>query len=248
MFEGHVVDSHQLHENEVMRAFKTVNDGYIEPISFIVPRRAEFFQDDIYPPTIGTKAAVSASEWLDGQDGIPPKIDLENVYNGEEPAEILPGSIKKDPPSPINEEKKETTPVSAPSTALREHPKSLNETKDSISAMASKFADDNDDDSNNNDNKDEDDTAEQDSSFDDPVQAPPRRIMDLPAKTEPLKGVTFCESVPAKDLVNLTEPDLPTKSINLAVDVLERENREKKVSPHSHQSPFFEGMKFVQGK
>ncbi len=35
------------HENEVMRAFKTVNDSYIEPISFIVPRRAEVFQDDI---------------------------------------------------------------------------------------------------------------------------------------------------------------------------------------------------------
>ena len=35
------------HENEVMRAFKTVNDTYIEPISFIVPRRAEVFQDDI---------------------------------------------------------------------------------------------------------------------------------------------------------------------------------------------------------
>lgn len=35
------------HENEVMRAFKTVNDSYIERISFIVPRRAEVFQDDI---------------------------------------------------------------------------------------------------------------------------------------------------------------------------------------------------------
>lgn len=34
-----------MHENEVMRAFKTVNDAYIEPISFIVPRRAEVFQD-----------------------------------------------------------------------------------------------------------------------------------------------------------------------------------------------------------
>jgi coronin-1B/1C/6 len=30
-----------LHENEVLRCFKTVNDGYIQPVSFIVPRRAE---------------------------------------------------------------------------------------------------------------------------------------------------------------------------------------------------------------
>jgi coronin-1B/1C/6 len=29
----------QVNDNEVMRAFKTVNDAYIEPISFIVPRR-----------------------------------------------------------------------------------------------------------------------------------------------------------------------------------------------------------------
>ena len=238
MFGGHVIDDHQLHDNEVMRAFKTVNDSYIEPISFIVPRRAEVFQDDIYPPTVGTKAAVSASEWLDGQDGLPPKIDLENVYNGEEPAEILPGSIKKDPPFPVNEEKKETksasqvneekkemTPVS---TALREHPKTLNETKNSISAMASKFADDDNDDND----KDEDDTAERDSSFDDPVKSPPQRIMNLPVKAEPLKGVTLNESVPAKDLVNLTESDSPNKTAKPAVDILEREIREEKVSPH----------------
>ncbi|CAI4211532.1 unnamed protein product [Parascedosporium putredinis] len=38
-----------VHENEVMRAYKTVNDSYIEPISFTVPRRAETFQSDIYP-------------------------------------------------------------------------------------------------------------------------------------------------------------------------------------------------------
>ncbi|KAL9048179.1 MAG: hypothetical protein Q9206_006192, partial [Seirophora lacunosa] len=66
-----------MHENEVMRAFKTVNDSYIEPISFIVPRRAEVFQGDIYPPVVGTKPAMSAAEWFDGMEGLPPKIDLE---------------------------------------------------------------------------------------------------------------------------------------------------------------------------
>ncbi|OAQ99773.1 hypothetical protein LLEC1_06792, partial [Akanthomyces lecanii] len=39
-----------VHENEIMRAYKTVNDSYIEPISFTVPRRAETFQADIFPP------------------------------------------------------------------------------------------------------------------------------------------------------------------------------------------------------
>ncbi|KAL8636204.1 MAG: hypothetical protein Q9228_006373, partial [Teloschistes exilis] len=69
-----------MHENEVMRAFKTVNDSYIEPISFIVPRRAEVFQGDIYPPVVGTKPAMSAAEWFDGAEGFPPKIDLESIY------------------------------------------------------------------------------------------------------------------------------------------------------------------------
>jgi coronin-1B/1C/6 len=55
-----------VHENEVMRAFKTVNDQYIEPISFIVPRRAEVFQGDIYPPVTGKKPAMSAQAWFDG--------------------------------------------------------------------------------------------------------------------------------------------------------------------------------------
>lgn len=77
-----------VHENEVMRAFKTVNDSYIEPISFLVPRRAEVFQDDIFPPTVGIKPAMSAAEWFNGEEDLPPKIDLARVYAGEESAEV----------------------------------------------------------------------------------------------------------------------------------------------------------------
>ncbi|CAI0653444.1 unnamed protein product, partial [Colletotrichum noveboracense] len=78
-----------VHENEVMRAYKTVNDTYIEPISFTVPRRAETFQSDIFPPATGLKPAVSAKEWLEGKDGIPNKIDLESVYEGTAPKEVV---------------------------------------------------------------------------------------------------------------------------------------------------------------
>ncbi|KAF8455335.1 coronin-like protein crn1 [Terfezia claveryi] len=62
-----------LHENEVMRAFKTVNDTYIEPISFVVPRRAETFQNDIYPPR----------PWFEGKDASVPLFDLEQLYSPE---------------------------------------------------------------------------------------------------------------------------------------------------------------------
>lgn len=34
-----------VHENEVMKAYKTVNDTHIEPISFIVPRRVSTMHD-----------------------------------------------------------------------------------------------------------------------------------------------------------------------------------------------------------
>jgi coronin-1B/1C/6 len=77
-----------LHENEVLRGFKTVNDTYIEPVSFIVPRRAEMFQSDIYPPTTGLKAGTTAEEWFGGKTALPPKISLESVYDGEAPKEV----------------------------------------------------------------------------------------------------------------------------------------------------------------
>src|ERR1700733_3099680 len=82
-----------------MRAYKTVNDSYIEPISFTVPRRAEVFQSDIYPPATGLKPAVSAAEWLSGKDGVPAKIDLESIYEGNAPKEV-PADYKAPTPAP----------------------------------------------------------------------------------------------------------------------------------------------------
>jgi coronin-1B/1C/6 len=77
-----------LHDNEVLRAFKTVHDSYIEPVSFIVPRRSEMFQNDIYPPTTGLKPGTTAGEWFGGKTALPPKISLESVFDGEAPTEV----------------------------------------------------------------------------------------------------------------------------------------------------------------
>ncbi|KAI4206275.1 MAG: hypothetical protein LQ346_001171 [Caloplaca aetnensis] len=146
-----------MHENEVMRAFKTVNDSYIEPISFIVPRRAEAFQGDIYPPVVGTKPAMSAAEWFGGMEGLPPKIDLESVYEGEEPTEVPSSSkpVSRVPStatmlSPPKQEstsapsKKEPEPVkeaAQPSPALRGPPPSMKEQTSSIANLAAKYDD-----------------------------------------------------------------------------------------------------------
>lgn len=170
-------------ENEVTRAFKTVNDSYIEPISFIVPRRAEVFQDDIYPPTQGITPGVSASEWLSGKTALPPKIDLESVYNGEAPKEV-PGDFKPAPAAapaanvaqavpkkaePTSENVKESIP--AQSTAMRGPPPSMKDQGAAVSGMINKYAD--------NDEAESSDDDDETSSFEEvpkPVERSQARI------------------------------------------------------------------------
>jgi coronin-1B/1C/6 len=136
-----------MHENEVVRAFKTVNDSYIEPISFIVPRRAEVFQDDIYPPTAGLKPAMSSGEWFSGKDGLPPKIDMFSLYVGEGLKEVpkeTPSVVEKAYNATEAESVKEpeVKPLRSSSAAP---PPSVKEPSASMAAIASKYADDDDD-------------------------------------------------------------------------------------------------------
>ncbi|KAL8727867.1 MAG: hypothetical protein Q9166_005744 [cf. Caloplaca sp. 2 TL-2023] len=199
-----------MHENEIMRAFKTVNDSYIEPISFIVPRRAEVFQGDIYPPVVGTKPAMSAAEWFEGAEGLPLKIDLESVYEGEEPTEIaatskpvsrVPSSStmlspsKKDPEPGLS--KKEPEPVKEPlqpSPALRSPPASMKDQSSSIAALASKF-----------DGKEDSSSGEDDSSSFEEVAKPMERYISKP----PEKHTQSTE--PDAITRKLSSPVSPTK-------------------------------------
>ena len=192
-----------IHENEVMRAFKTVNDNYIEPISFIVPRRAEVFQGDIYPPVPGTKPAMTSQDWFAGGDAIPPKIDLESVYAGEEPMEI-PSDYKPRPPptpsaAPVTKNQPESTKEAPqPSPAMRGPPPSMKEQTSSIKDLASKFIE-----------KDAEESAEDDdsSSFEEvpkPVDRSEKQTRTAPVpveKTEPvaiLRGLDGSSDRPTK--------------------------------------------------
>ena len=173
-----------IQENEVMRAYKTVNDTYIEPISFIVPRRAEVFQSDIYPPATGTKPGMNSAEYFNGKDALPAKIDMESVYNNEAPIE-LPSDYKPPPPltpMPAPEVKKAEPPREVPKEAPQSSPAtrtpaSMKEQGASMSNMASRFAD-------NKEEEDEDDS----SSFEE-VPQPVERVQTKPAgkveKVEP---------------------------------------------------------------
>lgn len=171
-----------------MRAYKTVNDSYIEPISFTVPRRAETFQADIFPPATGTKPAVGAKEWLDGKNGIPAKIDLESIYDGtapkEVPSEYKPPAQPTPAPAPVKKEEPKEEPKPTPVT--RGPPPSMNDQKSSISAMANKFQD--------NEEEEEEDDEDETSSFEE-ISRPPQRTagvsrmdpkpLPVPIKTQP---------------------------------------------------------------
>jgi len=159
-----------------MRAYKTVNDSYIEPISFTVPRRAESFQADIYPACVGSKPAVSAQEWIAGKTGVPPKIDLESIYEGNAPVEVpanytSPVSAPAPAPAPVAKPEPKNEPEPAPPLAsIRPHP-SMKDQQNSMASLASKFEDE------------KDEQVEEPSSFDQISERPRRSAM--PAQAEP---------------------------------------------------------------
>ncbi|KAL8823930.1 MAG: hypothetical protein Q9191_005436 [Dirinaria sp. TL-2023a] len=170
------------HENEVMRAFKTVNDSYVEPIAFIVPRRAEVFQEDIYPPTFGIKPAMTAGEWFEGEERLPPKIDLASLYAGEEPAEVpahYKPTVAADPPppkasSPIKQAAQPVSEAVPPPSALKGPPPSMKEQTSSIKDLASKYDDQDDD---------EEDAEDDTSSFEEvskPIERHAPRSIEKP--------------------------------------------------------------------
>jgi coronin-1B/1C/6 len=45
----------------------------VEPLKFIVPRKSDAFQEDLYPPTFSGVPSQTAAEWLAGRD-LPPKL------------------------------------------------------------------------------------------------------------------------------------------------------------------------------
>ncbi|EFY98791.1 DUF1900 and DUF1899 domain protein [Metarhizium robertsii] len=189
-----------VHENEIMRAYKTVNDSYIEPISFTVPRRAETFQADIFPPAVGTKPAVGAQGWLGGKTGIPAKIDLESIYDGSAPKEV-PSDYKPPAqpapapaPAPVKKEEPKQE-VQKPASVTRGPPPTMNDQKTSISNLANKFQD-----TEGDDQDDQDET----SSFEE-ISRPTQRVagrndpkpLPVPIKTQP---------APAPEPAKVTSP------------------------------------------
>lgn len=64
-------------ENEIARAFK-VTGNMIQPVSFQVPRRAESFQSDIFPPAYSKVPALKAADFFAGKRSKPNLVNLQD--------------------------------------------------------------------------------------------------------------------------------------------------------------------------
>ena len=67
---------------ETMKLLKlTPNDG-VQMLNFIVPRKSDAFQDDIFPDTPAPKAAHTHAEWMAGSDKTPVLMSLDPSKGG----------------------------------------------------------------------------------------------------------------------------------------------------------------------
>lgn len=206
-----------IHQNEVVRIYKSVSDTYIEPISFIVPRRSEVFQDDIYPPTTGLKPAMSSSEWQNGKEAIPPKISLESIYDGTGLKEVTPTQDKPtttataEAPKPAEPVKAVAAPEpvrAEPTPVVRPAP-SMKDQGASMAAMVDKFADD--------DEKEEE--IDDSSSFEEVVKpverttsTPTVKVSPPPAQEE-VKTPVISSATTATPTATTEEPSAPSGSV-----------------------------------
>ncbi|XP_054155357.1 coronin-1C-like [Oppia nitens] len=65
---------------EIARLYKLHTRGFCEVIPFTVPRKSELFQDDLYPDTLSDIPALTAEEWINGEDKEPVLVSLKEGY------------------------------------------------------------------------------------------------------------------------------------------------------------------------
>lgn len=107
-------------ENEILKSFKTINDNAIEPISFIVPRKSEMFQEDIYPDAPSDVPALFSSEWFSGKVVSGPElISLRLLYDNTAPVK----SKSAESQTPLSEPKPSVTAPKEPPAQTQYVPK-----------------------------------------------------------------------------------------------------------------------------
>jgi coronin-1B/1C/6 len=91
---------------ETARMLKLTSNS-VEPLSFIVPRKSDAFQEDIFPPSAAGIPAHSADEWFAGSNQEPVKISLAPGAEGPASAARPAGNTSFTPPKSVAQLSKE---------------------------------------------------------------------------------------------------------------------------------------------
>ncbi|KAL2781826.1 coronin-2A [Daubentonia madagascariensis] len=97
---------------EIFRFYKLITTkSLIEPVSMIVPRRSESYQEDIYPPTAGAQPSLTAQEWLSGMNRGPVLVSLRPGSELLSPRPLPPerpvfNSVAPASPQPLDQREK----------------------------------------------------------------------------------------------------------------------------------------------
>ena len=67
---------------EITRMLKLTNHNSVELLSFVVPRKSDAFQEDIFPDTRSGEPSMTATEWFDGKDSPPKTMSMDPAKNG----------------------------------------------------------------------------------------------------------------------------------------------------------------------
>ena len=77
---------------ETARLLKLTNNS-VEPLCFHVPRKAEFFQEDLYPDTQSLEPSHTADQWLAGSNKTPKLMSLNPANNAGQLPKTRPASM-----------------------------------------------------------------------------------------------------------------------------------------------------------
>jgi coronin-1B/1C/6 len=98
-------------ECEIARAYK-LTGGTVEPLAFIVPRKSDSFQSDIYPPAPSLEHSVTANEFFDGKDIKRRIVDLSSGASS-----AVTSQTPTSAPTPAPAPKETPAPAPAPTPA-----------------------------------------------------------------------------------------------------------------------------------
>ncbi|GAA5998293.1 uncharacterized protein JCM10292_001103 [Rhodotorula paludigena] len=115
-------------ETEIAKIYKAVGTT-VEPISFVVPRKSESFQADLFPPAPAPQPALQAREWFSGKDAPPILLDMETrqqtAATSAPPKQYTPAPTPAPAPAPVKApepEKALTPPPPAPAARAASPP------------------------------------------------------------------------------------------------------------------------------